>query len=93
LLREDHLQRQRRDARRHHQHRPENAVFGEGDFLGERMHGERHQSGDNVRDHQPAALAEKRRVRLVVNRRDWFGIFFCHERRKIRNENGSRKRI
>jgi len=37
------------------------------------MHAPRQRAAGDVGDHQPAALAEKRRVRLVVNRRNFFG--------------------
>ena len=52
--------------------------------LGQEMHARRHRAARDGRDHQPAALAEKRRVRLVVNRRNRFSLCRGHERWKIR---------
>src|ERR1035437_9834449 len=79
LLREHHLQRHRRQARHHHQQRNERSVFRVGDVFVERMHSQRHRPAHNVRNHQPAALPEKRRVRLVVNRRYRFSFFNSHK--------------
>ncbi len=49
---------------------PKMLYSASGNFFGEQMHAQRHHARDDVGNHQPAALAEKRRVRLVVNGRN-----------------------
>jgi len=93
LLRHHHLQRHARHKHRHRQQHAEDAVFRRRDFFVQQVNRVHHGATADIRNHQPAALPEKMPVRRGRRRGSCFNFFCRHECRKIRNRNGSGKRI